>query len=108
MDDGQAYEDRFKKVVGEFMEAHAQAKLQIHQHKLEELIQVHKLDVSISIGTVMLAGSFTAHRLVAKTANRDHITYFKTLGLVTGMYQVDQIESVEPNQWCYLITPTAQ
>lgn len=108
MDDGQAYEDRFKKVMGEFMEAHSQAKLQIHQHRLEELIQVHKLDVSISIGTVMLADSFPALRLVAKTANRDHITYFKTLGLVTGMYQVDQIDSVEPTQWWYQITPTAQ
>lgn len=108
MDDGQVYEDKFVKVLGEVISEKARSKLQIYQDKLEELIEAHKLDVTISIGTLILAGSFPAHRLVAKTANRDHITYFKTLGLVTGMYQVDQIESVEPNQWCYLITPTAQ
>lgn len=106
MDDGQNLEARFKQVMDEFMSVHSQAKLQIHQHKLEELIEAHKLDIALSVSTFNQPGVFTAYRIVAKTANRDHITYFKALGLVTGMYQVDQIDSVEPTQWWYEVTPT--
>lgn len=81
------------------------ARLELFVKKYEELLKAHNLDIELSVDT-SINSLLVNFRIVAKTANRDHITNFKTLGLVTGLYTVEQIESTNPTQWWYEVTPT--
>lgn len=78
---------------------------------LEELIITNKFDISVEYRLISKKDNdgsiyyFTA--LVAKTCNRDDINIFTVLGRATGLFQVDQIDTLVPTEWWYQITPTA-
>ena len=79
---------------------------------LVELIITHKFDISVEYRLISKKDNddcnyyFTA--LVVKTSNKDHINIFTVLGRATGLFQVDQIDSLVPTEWWYQVTPTAQ
>lgn len=78
---------------------------------LEELIITHKFDISVEYRLISKKDSDDSNyyftTLVAKTCNRDDINIFTVLGRATGLFQVDQIDSLVPTEWWYQITPTA-
>lgn len=81
------------------------ANLKIFVKKYEELLKAHNLDIDLSVDT-STTELLTNFRILAKTANRDHIAIFKALGIATGLFTVEQIQSANPTQWWYEVTPT--
>lgn len=110
MDDGESY-DPIAEALMKHMDKLRVGHLNSYIPELVELASVHNLDLVIEMGSknTKVLGSpmvYSKSILIAKTSNRDHIKHFEVLGKVTGLFFVEQIDSLDPTKWWYEVTPT--
>lgn len=81
-------------------------KYRVWVKKLRDLVDTHDLSLSVAMGWKIKRDQNMAYfdpYLMFHTARVDHIDVFKGLGLVTGWFTIEQVESAESTLWKYEI-----